>query len=51
MRKKRNFRKKKFPKEKVQGLQVKVYNNTLDSIKNFFSRILVITLISHGEIP
>ena len=30
MRQKRNFRKKKYPKEKLEGLQVKVYNNNVD---------------------
>ena len=30
MKQKRNFRKKKYPRERVQGLQVKVYNNNVD---------------------
>ena len=30
MRQKRNFRKKKYPKERLEGLQVKVYNNNVD---------------------
>ena len=30
MKQKRNFRKKKYPKERLEGLQVKVYNNNVD---------------------
>ena len=30
MKQRKNFRKKKYPKEKLEGLQVDVYNNNVD---------------------
>jgi len=30
MRRKKNFRKKKFPKEQLPGLQVRVFNNNVE---------------------
>ena len=39
MRKKRNF-KKKYPKEKMNGLQVKVYNNNVEFALKKFKRMV-----------
>ena len=39
MRKKRNF-KKKYPKEKMNGLKVKVYNNNVDGALKIFKRMV-----------
>ena len=33
-----NFRKKKYPKEKLPGLQVKVYNNNIEGALKVFKR-------------
>jgi len=39
MRKKENF-KKKHPKEKMNGLQVKVYNNNIEGALKVFKRMV-----------
>ena len=41
MRKRRNFRKKKkYPKEELPGLQVKVYNNNVDGALKVFKKMV-----------
>ena len=41
MRERKNFRKKKkYPKEKVNGLQVKVYNNNVEGALKVFKRMV-----------
>ena len=38
MKNKKNFGKKKYPKEKLEGLQVKVYNNNIEGALKVFKR-------------
>ena len=41
MRKRKNFRKKKkYPKEELPGLQVKVYNNNVDGALKVFKKMV-----------
>ena len=40
MKKRKNFRKKRFPKEKLPGLQVKVYNNNIEGALKKFKRMV-----------
>ena len=40
MRRRKHFRKKKYPKEELQGLQVKVYNNNIEgALKKFKKKV------------
>ena len=38
MRKRRNFRKKKHPKEELPGIQVRVYNNNIEGALKLFKK-------------
>ena len=38
MKQRKNFRKKKYPKEELAGLQVKVYNNNVEGALKLFKR-------------
>jgi len=38
MKQKKNFRKKKHPKEQLQGLQVKVFNNNVEGALKILKR-------------
>ena len=40
MRRRKHFRKKKYPKEELQGLQVKVYNNNIEGALKKFKKIV-----------
>ena len=40
MRRRKHFRKKKYPKEELQGLQVKVYNNNIEGALKKFKKMV-----------